>query len=121
MGRTALLIRCGVEDARMIREGAERERRTVSGYLLNILDRALRFEETLFERIPRLAAMNRILSRKPKSIAGPQTAILLRCSEYEAERIRMAAKRREVSISAFVRLTLHAAWRARDGITSPPR
>ena len=33
--RSALLIRCTVEEAHQIREAAERERRTVSGFVLN--------------------------------------------------------------------------------------
>lgn len=35
--RTALLIRCTVEEAEMIRQAAERERRTISGYVLNAM------------------------------------------------------------------------------------
>jgi uncharacterized protein (DUF1778 family) len=33
--RTALLIRCTTEEARAIREAARRERRTLSGFVLN--------------------------------------------------------------------------------------
>ena len=34
-GRTALLIRCDKEEADLIRNAAQQERRTVSGYVLN--------------------------------------------------------------------------------------
>lgn len=33
--RTALLLRCSEEESKLIREGARRERRTISGFLLN--------------------------------------------------------------------------------------
>jgi uncharacterized protein (DUF1778 family) len=33
--RTALLIRCTAEEAELIREAAERERRTLSGFVLH--------------------------------------------------------------------------------------
>lgn len=33
--RTALLVRCSEEEAEMIRDAAKRERRTISGFILN--------------------------------------------------------------------------------------
>lgn len=33
--RTALLVRCTVEEAELIRQAAQAERRTISGYILN--------------------------------------------------------------------------------------
>ncbi len=33
--RTALLVRCSAEEAQTIREAARRERRTISGFVLN--------------------------------------------------------------------------------------
>jgi uncharacterized protein (DUF1778 family) len=33
--RTALLVRCSEEEAKAIRESARRERRTISGFILN--------------------------------------------------------------------------------------
>jgi len=33
--RTALLVRCSEEEAELIREAAKRERRTISGFILN--------------------------------------------------------------------------------------
>ncbi len=33
--RTALLVRCSEEEAEAIREAAKRERRTISGFILN--------------------------------------------------------------------------------------
>ena len=114
MPRTALLLRCGVEEARTIRYEADHERRTVSGYILNILERSLQIEDSLFHKMPRLEALNRALSRTPHYTLGPRTAILIRCSNQEAERIRFAAKRRQLSISGFIIHALRRTWRVRD-------
>jgi uncharacterized protein (DUF1778 family) len=44
--RTALLIRCSREEAERIRAAAKRERRTVSGYVLNaVMSRLLSQEK----------------------------------------------------------------------------
>ena len=47
MGRTSLLIRLSHEDAARIREGASSEYRSVSGYLLYVLERSFRIEEVV--------------------------------------------------------------------------
>lgn len=108
-GRTALLIRCSVQEAGQIRDGAHKERRSVSNYVLNILDRALRTEELMFARLQHGPSLNQTLSRLPRLVPGPRTAVLLRCTDYEASRIRAAARRRDTTISGFV---LHSLRRA---------
>lgn len=46
--RTALLIRCSREEAERIRAAAKRERRTVSGYVLNaVMNRLLSQEKVI--------------------------------------------------------------------------
>jgi hypothetical protein len=45
--RTALLIRCTEEEAARIREGARRERRTVSAYVLHAVMNRMRVQESL--------------------------------------------------------------------------
>jgi len=98
---------------------AELQHRTVSGYVLNIIMRAVAFEETLLLRIP-IPAVTR---RNPSNLAllgsGPKTAVLLRCSKDEASRIRETAKRRQTSISGFVRQSLKRSWSITDGIAVP--
>ena len=42
--RTALLIRCSVEEAEVIRDAARRSGRTLSGYVLHCLHNRLRVE-----------------------------------------------------------------------------
>jgi uncharacterized protein (DUF1778 family) len=43
--RTALLIRCSREEAEKIRAAAKRERRTLSGYVLNAVLSRITFSE----------------------------------------------------------------------------
>lgn len=48
--RTALLIRCSREEADKIREMAQRERRTVSGYVLHAVISRIAIQERLQQR-----------------------------------------------------------------------
>lgn len=45
--RTALLIRCSVEEAEQIRAAARRQYRTLSGYVLHCLRNRLKVEDDL--------------------------------------------------------------------------
>jgi uncharacterized protein (DUF1778 family) len=55
--RTALLIRCSREEAEKIRAAAKRERRIVSGYVLNVVFSRIAYSEQI---------------RRPLRMAGPQ-------------------------------------------------
>jgi len=88
-----------------MRSQAQSEMRTLSAYVLGVVLRALQFD-TGFERLPVH------FRNKPRPI-GPRTSILVRCSLAEANRIRLAASRRRISISAFVLIQLWRAWRVR--------
>jgi uncharacterized protein (DUF1778 family) len=117
--RTVLLINCSTEEAKTIRDRAQAERRTLSGYVLHTVMRAVLFEERLSDKISRLQALNRTLSRGPLRLPGPRTTILLRCNNEESRRIRLIAARREMSISAFVLHSLRRAWTV-AGLSAPP-
>ena len=112
--RTALLIRCSVDEAASIRDRAERDRRTVSAYVLTRLDAALQMEELLFARLSRFQEFNRLSIRAPARPPGPRTAILLRCSEDEAKRIRATAERRQTTISGFVLHAIRRSWKVSE-------
>jgi uncharacterized protein (DUF1778 family) len=114
--RTALLIRCSVDEAATIRGRAKRDRRTVSAYILTRLTTALRMEEMLFARLSRFQEFNRMASRTAVRPPGPRTAILLRCSVHEAKRIRAAAERRRITISGFVLHALRRSWKVAEEI-----
>ena len=49
--RTALLIRCSLEEAQWIRAAARREHRTLSGYVLNCLHGKLKIEAAVEHKL----------------------------------------------------------------------
>jgi len=99
-----------MEDAARTREEASSQHRSLSGYLLYVLERSFRVEETV----------GSILSpRRPQNIRGTQrpgirTAVHLRCTAEEAARIREYARRRKLSLSDFVVFSMRRLWEAND-------
>ena len=112
MDRTALLIRCNVDEAARVRVEAERQRRTISGYILQITMRMVEIEDRLFAKLSTFRATNQILSRRALITPGARTAMLVRCNIGEADRIREGARRRDLPINAFVLQALRRAWTA---------
>ncbi len=49
--RSALLLRCTTEEADMIREAANREHRTISGYIMNVVMSRIRNRDTAVQRM----------------------------------------------------------------------
>ena len=112
MGRTSLLIRLAPEDAARIRERAWSEYRSVSGYLLYVLQRSFRIEELVVRD-----ASASLISNQARGIIGPQikkghTAVHLRCTVEQAAKIRKYAAKRQLSISDFVIFSLRRLWNA---------
>src|SRR5215467_542779 len=110
--RTSMLIRLSYEDAVRIRKEASSEHRSLSGYLLNVLERSFFIEQKLAH-----GASAPMLSRQARETLGQQckklnTAVHLRCTVEEAVRIREYAARRQLSISDFVVFSLRRLWRA---------
>jgi len=108
-GRASLLINCSVQEAREIRAQAKLQRRTVSGYALNIAMRAVGYDDQLFARFKRLSGFGSTWGHQHRA-ARPRTTMHLHCSEAEADRIRNAAKRRETTISGFVLHCVRRSW-----------
>ena len=104
--RTVLFLRCSGGEAMKIHGEAEAERRTVSAYVLSIVLRNL----TLEERAPRAALLPWEVAHAP----GSRTAMLLRCSIEESDRIRAAAKRRSVTITGYILRCLRRSWYVRE-------
>lgn len=117
--RTALLIYCSLEEFEKIHTIAELEHRTLSGYVLNILMRAVTFEETVHAGLNTARLVKHAFAKPVFLSPGPKTTMLLRCSLDEAARIRAAARRRQTSISGYVRLALQRSWSITDGIAVP--
>ena len=108
--RTSLLIRLSHEDAARIRNEASAEHRSLSGYLLNVLERSFFVEQKVAH-----GASTPMLSMQARTTLGPQvkklhTAVHLRCTVEEATRIREHAARRQLSISDFVVFSLRRLW-----------
>jgi|ERR1700684_17403 uncharacterized protein (DUF1778 family) len=110
MERTALLVRCTTDEAASIRTEAEKQRRTISGYVLQITVRAIEIEDRLFAKLTGFRGTNQMMSRRALAAPGARTAILVRCNVEEAERIREAARRRDFPINAFILQALKRAW-----------
>jgi hypothetical protein len=111
MSRTALLISCSEEEATKIRTRAEYDFRGVSAYILNIVLRAVELDEKLLGQFQTLVPLpSRI------QVPGRRTAVLVRCSDEQASRIRAAAKRRHTTISGFVLNCLNRSWGVALGI-----
>jgi hypothetical protein len=85
MSRTALLIRCSTEEAERIRTEAQKELRTLSGYVLNAMTRTFLIEDNLLSNLSDYRSMNSVSSRRALIAPGPRTALLVRCSIAEAE------------------------------------
>ncbi len=109
MTRTALLVRCYAGEADRIRVEAQRESRTISDYVLNIAVKAAAADDYLFSKRNH-DSMNEFRSRRLPGAPGQRTAILVRCASAEAERIREAARRREMRINSFILQALKNAW-----------
>ena len=109
MSRTALLIRYSYDDAVIVHDRAAAEQRTISGYLLHVLEHSTWIEEKYGAAFTSEPASR--MHKRNQPVAVAETATLLRCSSEQAAAIRKAAGRRRMSISRFVRFSLHRHWR----------
>lgn len=117
-GRASLLMNCSKIEAQEIRARAILQRRTVSGYVLNIVLRAVGYDDHLSARVHSLRDSLSAWSRRTES-PGPRTTMHLHCSVEEARRIRDAATRRSTTMSAFVLHCLHLSWQAVSEVLPP--
>ena len=116
--RNMLLINCSQGEAERIRKTAARQHRTISGYVLNVVLAAIRFDDSLTHlrsvggdsrvsvRDIELYGLDGFSARPP----GPRTTMLLSCSTDDARRIRETAKRKEITISGLVLHALRRTW-----------
>jgi uncharacterized protein (DUF1778 family) len=107
--RAALLICCSRQEAAKMRECARIEHRNLSSYILSVLLLSIDFEEALYSRYQRLTDLLTLRTRKIRD-ASARTTVLLRCSQEEAKRIRVAAQRRDATISGFTLYILQRSW-----------
>lgn len=117
--RTALLIRCSKEEAGMVRAQANAERRTISGCILNIVERGISMERQYARGITKSFFERQARQFRLAHRVRDHATILLRCSVDEADRIRATALSRGMSISEFVGFSLWRHWEAADKIRRP--
>lgn len=117
--RTAFLIRCTEMEGNTIRSQAKHERRTISGYVLAVLDRSIAVDGPLAAGLTRFKVFERDFDRRATRTFGTRTALLIRCSILEADQIRNAARRREMSISSFAMHCLRQAWNIGQTLSVP--
>lgn len=108
-----LLISCSQKEAGTIRQRAEQQRRSISGYVLNICMRIVAIEEKLSRRTRR--GLHVYAHPVPDR---PRTTMLIRCSQEESRRIRAAAQMEDRTISGFVLRCLRLSWQATEAISA---
>jgi len=114
--RTALLIRCSEAEATVIRDQAGVERRTISGYVLEIVMRTLDLEDILLIRRARPSRQKRSRAQELTMRGSTRSAILVRCSQAEARLIRSAALEKGTTISAYVLRVLRRWWEVQTAL-----
>lgn len=117
--RSGLLIRCSAEESNIIHKMAEAERRTITAYILSVVERLLPTFESYAAHMSRLHVRRPVVPIKPGGPPGPRTAIHLRCSAVECQRLRAAAQEFETTLSGLVLHILRSSWKAR-GISPAP-
>jgi hypothetical protein len=107
--RTSLLINCSRKEAEQVRKRAERQRRTVSGYVINIVVRAIEFSDALVSSLGRSPFFQLPKGKQVKGVA-PRTTLHIYCTTADAQRIRAAASQRKMTISGFALSCLRRSW-----------
>jgi hypothetical protein len=115
MARTALLIRCNVNEADKIRAESRKAQRTIAGYVLHEVLKAVTLDDQIFSKLKYYRPLERSRRRSPSF--SPRTAILVRCTVEEGGRVRQAAKRRSIPINAFVLRALKMIWSQDSALT----
>jgi uncharacterized protein (DUF1778 family) len=106
MARAVLSLNCSTVEARRIRQQAQHDRRSISGYVLHVVMRTVGIEEASYAKARMIGPLKRA------AVVRPRTKLLVRCTMEEAHRIRTAAARRKSTISAYMLHSLRNSWEA---------
>lgn len=117
--RASLLINCSKREAQEVRSRALLQRRTVSGYVVNIVARRIQFAQEIAPRGS--LRIVKIAGEKPAKATGPRTTLHIYCSFEEARQIRRAARLEAVTISGFVFRCLWHSWQIEDSLAEIQR
>lgn len=112
--RDSLLITCSRKEAEQVRKKAGLQRRTVSGYVINIVMRAVELGDRSLLTLT--SPFFKLPERKLVKGAAPRTALHIYCATDESKRIRTAASLRTMTISRFVLGCLRRSWEAENSI-----
>ena len=113
--RASIIINCSRVESDLIHQQAQLQRRSISGYVLRIVLASVELDENLLPGLSRLP-LHRLAPYEPIRVAGPRTTFLLRCSREESDRIRAAAKRRDITLSLFVLHGLRRTWKVQKEV-----
>jgi len=113
--RASLLINCSKREAQEVRSRADFQRRTVSGYIVNIVIRRIEFAEEIASAANRPAFYS-YRGRKTAEAAGPRTTLHIYCAFDEARQIRRAARLSKLTMSGFIFHCLHNSWQTEDSL-----
>ena len=112
---TSLLINCSGNEAEQVRKRAVLQRRTVSGYVINIVMRAIEFSNGLVSSLGKPAYFKLPQGKRVKGVA-PRTTLRVYCAADESKRIRGAASQRKMTISGFVLSCLRRSWETENSM-----
>lgn len=113
--RTSFIVRCPAQEASTIRAEAKAQHRSVSGYLLYMLERSLWIEEKFGRGFVRFEPEQTGIITSFAS-GEAKVAIHLCCSVEELDRIQAAASRRRMSVNAFILFSVRRYWRAIENV-----
>ena len=98
-----------------MRKEAGLQRRTLSGYVINIVIRAVEFSNGLVSSLGRSPFFKLSKKKWVKGIA-PRTTLHIYCATDEAKRIRAAASLTNMTISGFVLSCLRRSWETENSM-----
>jgi hypothetical protein len=92
----------------MIRAEFQKARQTIASYVLHEVLKVVALDDQIFSKLKYYRPLERSFRRSPSF--SQRTAILVRCSVEEGERVRQAASRRSIPINAFILRALKMNW-----------
>jgi uncharacterized protein (DUF1778 family) len=110
MRQASLSVTLSWLDAESIRQKAAGTHHSVNQYVLGSVRKQVPFDNRLYQAGKHLGVSKALHSHWHRPIAGPRTALHLRCSESEACRIKRAANRRRTTVSEYIVGCLKGSW-----------
>jgi uncharacterized protein (DUF1778 family) len=116
--QTSLLIHLSKKEAQEVRGRAQIQRRTVSGYVMNIVLRRIEFADEIASNAP---IAFKLTVPKQKKTSQPRTTLHIYCSVDEANRVRRSARLGRTTIGGFILNSLRHSWSIEDSLAEMQR